>query len=101
MGQQDASVVRAFRITNEFLRRIAAAKGLDLDDVPVSTYDNRQASRQGSTDRDQWRVQRRQDNVNWGPDGTVSQGGSELHQVAPFALDPIFLLGDDGHSGTR
>ncbi|KAL3444586.1 fungal-specific transcription factor domain-containing protein [Aspergillus insuetus] len=96
MGQQDASAVRAFRITEGFLRRIAAAKGLDLDDVPVSTDDNRQASRQGSTDRDQWRVQRRQGDMNWGPDGTVSEERSELHQDAPFALDPIFLSGDDG-----
>jgi hypothetical protein len=103
MGQQDASAVRAFRITEGFLRRIAAAKGLDLDGIPVSTDDNRQASRQGSTDRDQWRVQhRRQGGVNWGPDGTVSEGGGpELPQDAPFALDPIFLSGDDGHGGVR
>jgi hypothetical protein len=101
MGERDRSAERAFCITERFVRRIAAAKGLDLDGVPRSTDDGRQDSGQALSASRPWGMPHPQDDVNWGPDGTVSEGGAELHQDTPFALDPIFLSGDDGHGERR
>ncbi|CEL04975.1 hypothetical protein ASPCAL06097 [Aspergillus calidoustus] len=99
MSNQDASAARAFRITERFLRRIAAAKGLDLEGVPMAADDGGQDSGQALSASHPWGMPPWAEGVNWGPDGTVSEGGSELHQDTPFALDPIFLSGDDGHGG--
>jgi hypothetical protein len=101
MGKRDASAERAFRITERFFRRIAAAKGLDMNGVPVSNDDGRHDLGQSSTGREQWRRHYRQDDMNWGPDRTVSEGGSEMHEGASFALDPIFFSAEIGHGAAE
>ncbi|KAJ0426756.1 fungal-specific transcription factor domain-containing protein [Aspergillus carlsbadensis] len=101
MAERDASAERAFRITDGLLRRIAAAKGLDLEGVPMLSDDGRQDSGQSSTDSHQWRVRRREDEVNWGPDGTIPEGGFGMHHDAAFTWDPIFFWTDSGRGARK
>ncbi|KAL2856512.1 fungal-specific transcription factor domain-containing protein [Aspergillus pseudoustus] len=98
MAERDASSERAFRITERFLRRIAVAKGLDLDCVPRADVDGKLDPGRGSSDVDQWRpkVQKEDGAINWGPDSTISEGRTEEHlrEDAPFSMDPIFFSTD-------
>ncbi|KAL3462209.1 fungal-specific transcription factor domain-containing protein [Aspergillus heterothallicus] len=93
MGEQDTSSQRAFQITERLLRRIAVAKGLDVDVIPWSPGHDKPSPSYDASGVDPWMLQSHQDDgVNWGPDCTVSEEKSEEYEVAPFAVDPIFLF---------
>ncbi|KAL5043086.1 hypothetical protein BDW71DRAFT_130046 [Aspergillus fruticulosus] len=107
MAKQDPSSGRAFEISEGFMRRIAKAKGLEMD-FPPGTGAREDAQMSGSNPRGQGHELGgntrkssllpsllHQEAMNWGPDWTVSEGYYEQdHQQHGFVLDPaLFTVG--------
>ncbi|KAL4993194.1 fungal-specific transcription factor domain-containing protein [Aspergillus recurvatus] len=111
MAENDPSSQRAFKISYSFIRRIAKAKGFDMQDVlspepheqevsrltsgsnsPSGTW---QCSDEATSSRRKanWKLQN--EGMNWGPDWTVSESDWDPQQVPmPFVLDPTLFSAD-------
>lgn len=102
LAEQDASARRAFKICNNFIRRIAPAKEFNLHGIPSiaslpehtsgfrPSQSKRRESKEGSGSGTMPRGS--QKNVpNWGPDHTVNEASLDDHLQNPYSLDPALF----------
>ncbi|KAJ5142382.1 hypothetical protein N7526_003377 [Penicillium atrosanguineum] len=102
MAEQDASARRAFKICNNFIRRIAPAKEFNLHGIPLiaslpehtSGFRSSQSKlRESKDDTGSGSVPRgsQKNKVNWGPDRTVNEVSLDDHRQDSFSLDPALF----------
>ncbi|KAJ5982755.1 hypothetical protein N7451_012855 [Penicillium sp. IBT 35674x] len=95
LAEQDTSARRAFKICNDFIRRIAPAKAFNLHGIPSITSLSEHTSgfqkRRGSKEGSGVPGGSQKNMANWGPDRTVNEASLDNHRQNPYSLDPALF----------